>query len=227
MRRSLKRMIGGAAQAICPPGFFCMDTGFVVFVAVVFLAIGVALWTYKKDNVQVIIKRITEPSRPVIVAPPQQLVAQQMVPMTATPGTPLPPERNYDTQPDYTGFTPPPGVPIVPIQVPTRGLPEQFQQVGLLAAPGGSDTAATANRTLIPLYGRRVAANRERYNYYTKTDGYNPVQVPVSFKNRNCDDDNGCDEISTGDTVAVPLLGKTFTATTYKYNTPRYIPLVV
>jgi len=121
---------------------------------------------------------------------------------------------------------PPPGVPVVPIQIPTRGLPEQFQQMGVLTSPGGSATSASPNRTLLPLYGRRTASGRERYNYYTRTDGYNPVQVPVSYKNRTCEDDNGCDEISTGDTVGVPLLGQTFVATTYKYNAPRYIPLI-
>jgi len=48
-------MIGGAVQAICPPGFFCMDTGFIVFVVVVFAAIFVGLWTYKREQIQVIL----------------------------------------------------------------------------------------------------------------------------------------------------------------------------
>jgi hypothetical protein len=52
------------------------------------------------------------------------------------------------------------------------------------------------------------------------------MQVPVSYKNRDCQDDNGCDEITSGDTVSVPLLGQTFVATTYRYNLPRYIPYV-
>jgi hypothetical protein len=139
---------------------------------------------------------------------------------------PAPPERQYNTAPDWGGFTPPPGVPYVPIQVPTQGVPTEFQQIGVLAAQGGSAMSATPNRTLIPLFGRKVATSRERYNYYARTDGINPVQVPVSFKNRNCDDDNGCDEISSGDTVGVPLLGQTYVATTYRYNIPRYIPIV-
>jgi hypothetical protein len=43
MRRSMKRMLGGAA-AMCPPGFFCMDTGFVVMVAVVLLSLLVGVY---------------------------------------------------------------------------------------------------------------------------------------------------------------------------------------
>lgn len=246
MRRSVKRMIGGAVQAICPPGFFCMDTGFIIFVAVVFLAIFVGLWTYKREQIQVVLTNgltaaaatatATAPppatSVPATPAqgqaqdePPRQTYSTQNLYSSTQPGIPTPPERLYDTQPDFAGM-PPPGIPVVPIQVPTRGLPEQFQQMGVLTAPGGSSTSASPNRTLLPLYGRRTASGRERYNYYTRTDGYNPVQVPVSFKNRSCEDDNGCDEISSGDTVGVPLLGQTYVATTYKYNAPRYIPLI-
>ena len=218
-------MIGGAVQAICPPGFFCMDTGFIIFVAVVFLAIFVGVWTYKREQIQVILSpAAVAATAPAPAAPVTQRDSYNALSSTQ-PGLPTPPERSYDTQPDFAGM-PPPGFPVVPIQIPTRGLPEQFQQMGVLTSPGGSATSASPNRTLLPLYGRRTASGRERYNYYTRTDGYNPVQVPVSYKNRTCEDDNGCDEISTGDTVGVPLLGQTFVATTYKYNAPRYIPLI-
>jgi hypothetical protein len=233
MRRSAKRMIGGAVQAICPPGFFCMDTGFIIFVVVVFLAIFVGLWTYKREQIQVVLSPAAVPAAAAAAPvqaqardePPRQSYSTQNLYSSTQPGIPTPPERLYDTQPDFAGM-PPPGIPVVPIQVPTRGLPDQFQQMGVLTAPGGSSTSASPNRTLLPLYGRRTASGRERYNYYTRTDGYNPVQVPVSFKNRSCEDDNGCDEISSGDTVGVPLLGQTYVATTYKYNAPRYIPLI-
>lgn len=212
-----------------------MDTGFIVFVAVVFLAIFVGLWTYKREQIQVVLSHATVPTAAAAAAVPavsatqarveQQPYSTQNLYSSTQPGIPTPPERLYDTQPDFAGM-PPPGIPVVPIQVPTRGLPEQFQQMGVLTAPGGSSTSASPSRTLLPLYGRRTASGRERYNYYTRTDGYNPVQVPVSFKSRSCEDDNGCDEISSGDTVGVPLLGQTYVATTYKYNAPRYIPLI-
>jgi hypothetical protein len=140
--------------------------------------------------------------------------------------SPTSPERGYNAPVDMRGFIPPPGVPVIPIQIPTQGLPEQFQQIGILSAPGGTSTSATPNRTLLPLFGRKLAIGRERYNYYTRSDGINPMQVPVSYKNRDCQDDNGCDEITSGDTVSVPLLGQTFVATTYRYNLPRYIPYV-
>jgi hypothetical protein len=69
-------------------------------------------------------------------------------------------------------------------------------------------------------------ANRDRWNYYTRTDGMNPVQVPVQFKRRDCDDDTGCDEVLNGDSVGVPILGQSYIANMYRYSTPRYIPVV-
>jgi len=230
-------MIGGAAAAaaaICPPGFFCMDTGFVLLVIVLLLMVFIGVYLYTRNNDISEIKKMVYETR---LEKPKIEVAVATAPAAPAPAVsdhqreydrmrPTAPERDYSAPVDVRGFIPPPGVPVIPIQVPTQGLPEQFQQIGILSAPGGTATTATPNRTLLPLFGRKVAYGREKYNYFTRSDGINPMQVPVTFKNRDCQDDNGCDEISSGDTVAVPLLGQTFVATTYRYNLPRYIPYV-
>lgn len=255
-RRLTKRMFGGAIAAVasvCPPGFLCMDTGFVILVAIILISLLFGIYLFMQKNPikpsdsqerryktyveEPVIERNNKKSvsfaEPVIrVSMPD--LAETNVPLVELRDhqreynrqNPVPPERDFGGQADIRGFTPPPGVPVIPIQIPTQGLPEQFQQVGILSAPGGTATSATPNRTLLPLFGRKVAVAKERYNYYTRSDGINPMQVPVSFKNRNCEDDNGCDEISTGDTVGVPLLGQTYVATTYRYTLPRYIPYV-
>ena len=142
--------------------------------------------------------------------------------------SPLAPEQSYYTPPD-PGFVSPPipaGVgAIIPINVQTQGYPDTYQQIGVLTAPGGTDMSASPNRTILPLFGRKLTTNRDRWNYYTRTDGMNPVQVPLQFKRRNCDDDNGCDEIITGDSVGVPILGQAYTANVFRYATPRYLPV--
>lgn len=224
-RRSIRKMIGGAAS-ICPPGFFCMDTGFIITVVVVLMGLIASVYFYtlpqRSSTQELVIKVEREPT---------QTQASTITTPIFNMGTrdqrnPGPPERSYSAPPDMTGFVAPPGVRAVPIQVPTQGLPQEFQQMGVLTAEGGSSTSASPNRTLLPLFGRKVASSRERYNYYTRTDGFNPIQVSVNYKNRSCDDDNGCDEIFSGEAIAVPQLGQTFTATVYRYNTPRYIPIV-
>ncbi len=106
-------------------------------------------------------------------------------------------------------------VGIPPIAVRGPALP--YQQVGVLVAEGGSSSSAAPDRTLLPLYGRELDPRRSRWNYYTRTDGANPVQVPVRVKNRVCDDDtNGCDEVYSDDSVHVPALGRSFKATVYR-----------
>jgi len=233
-----------AVNAVCPPGFLCMDTGFVLLVIVVLvtLFVGIYMHTHGSGVVTLVPKKqvrfaepiseeryvrdlntatspdIAEPNVPAIEFREHQREYDRLKPTA--------PERQYSAPADVRGFVPPPGVPVIPLNIPTQGLPEQFQQVGVLTAPGGTATSATPNRTILPLFGRKVAVAKERYNYYTRSDGVNPMQVPVTFKNRDCEDDNGCDEITTGDTIGVPLLGQTYVATTYRYTLPRYIPYV-
>lgn len=91
------------------------------------------------------------------------------------------------------------------------------QQVGILTGEGGSSSSAAPDRTILPLFGRELNVRRGRWNYYSRTDGSNPIQVPVRFGNRQCDDDtNGCNEVFDGDSVHVPALGRSFKATIYK-----------
>lgn len=100
----------------------------------------------------------------------------------------------------------------MPINIPTQGLPESFQSVGII----------NVGEQVLPLYGRRTAGSSDRWNYYTRTDTYNPVPVPVRFGKRNCMDDTGCNEIMSGETVhALNKEGKT---DIYRFDGPKYIP---
>lgn len=107
-----------------------------------------------------------------------------------------------------------------PIGLPTvlsRGPVGAYGQIGILTGEGGSSSSAAPDRTILPLYGREIDSRRGRWNYYTRTDGANPVQVPVRYRNRVCDDDvNGCDEIYNDESVHVPSLGRSFKSTVYK-----------
>ena len=138
---------------------------------------------------------------------------------TYTDGLPFPARLNHGLPDDPYGSRfasrrssdiPPP-----PFQYPTpRG---GILQVGILTAEGGSANSAAPDRTILPLFGRELDSRRGRWNYYTRTDGTNPVQVPVRVGNRLCDDDtNGCNEVYSDDSVHVPALGRSFRSTIYK-----------
>ena len=99
--------------------------------------------------------------------------------------------------------------------VATRGPPESYQQMGIVDGGDGK---------LLPLYGRRVAPRSDFFNYYTRTDTYNPVAVPVQFKRRNCQDNVGCAEVSNGDEIDLGPLGQKGKVTLYGFDGPRYAP---
>jgi hypothetical protein len=218
--RKLPRMRGGGSA--CPPGVWCMDNTVFIFgiIVLIGLVIGVIIYLQYYAPQQ-------DQKAPVVIVKPQIHTGAQQPPMDPR-FSPLSPEQSYRTSPDLRGF---PSAPIlagggaIPVNTTTRGIPDMFQQIGVLTAPGGTATSGHPNRTILPLFGRSID-NRNRWNYYTRTDGINPVQVPVQFKRRNCEDDLGCEEISDGDSVGVPVMGQSYTATIYRYSTPRYLPVV-
>ena len=126
------------------------------------------------------------------------------------------PERP-EQQPTVYIMQPPP--PQIDVRPPVRQYNRSgaIQQVGILTGEGGSSSSAAPDRTILPLFGRELDTRRSRWNYYTRTDGSNPVQVPVRVGNRTCDDDtNGCNEVFNDDSVHVPALGRSFKAAIYK-----------
>jgi len=193
----------------CPRGFVCTDWSTVWFALLLVGAIGVAFWFYSATR--------SEMSRLVSVGPgPQPQPPQQPQPQVIMVQAPPGPGIGYQMRPD---IYPEPvqrfggGLPSMAV----RGGGGRFQQVGILTGEGGSSSSAAPDRTILPLYGRELDARRGRWNYYTRTDGSNPVQVPVRVKNRICDDDtNGCDEIFSDDSIHVPSLGRSFGATVYR-----------
>lgn len=125
------------------------------------------------------------------------------------------PLRLWQTGPDMRGAMIPPGA--IPVNVPTRGLPQAYQQMGMIKA----------GDQILPLYGRQTAYRTDRYNYYTRTDTYNPVQVPIRYERRDCMDSIGCEELLGGENVKIAGLNKEGNVEVYKFDGPTYIPGLV
>jgi hypothetical protein len=101
--------------------------------------------------------------------------------------------------------------------IPTRGAPESYQQMGVITGADGK---------VLPLYGRRVAPRSDYFNYYTRTDTYNPVALPVTYKNKDCQDNQGCSEIFSGESLRISPTGEVGKVTLYGFDGPRYSPEV-
>ena len=105
----------------------------------------------------------------------------------------------------------------VPINVPTSHMDLSYRQVGIL-------TRGDANDTILPLMGRPLHANRQKWQYYTMSDKNAMIKLPVSVAGRSCTSDIGCDEIFNGDSAYVEGYRDSFRSTVYENDTPRYIP---
>ena len=108
------------------------------------------------------------------------------------------------------------------INIPTRGAPPRFEQIGYLSSDQHSDVQVN---NIIPLFGRRTYAGSGNWNYYTKTQA--GVKIPLSMDGRDCSDDiPGCRELYDEDVVNVPALDGDYSVSLYNIGTPRYIPYV-
>jgi len=188
----------------CPPGMICFPNSFGLFsipsatlVGIVLIAIALAMWSQSQ-------------SRPIVILQGQPSETQQPVSIinqvetgddrySRSPEA----ERVWDTPPDYSR------IPSAskPFNIPTQGVPESYQSMGIVKTPDGK---------LLPLYGRRCISSRERYNYYTRTDSYNPLPIPVYMQGRDCQDQVGCPELFNGDQVKLSTLDQMGEVTIYR-----------
>jgi hypothetical protein len=194
----------------CPPGVFCISGGLgttlliLLTVALFFLIIAIFI---KPQPIHTLLASsspspspTTYVSSPVIVNGGDSRYDRAPQPL-----------RDWMAPPE---FPPRGGIASIPINIPTKGLPESFQSVGIV----------TVDDKILPLYGRRTAGSSDRWNYYTRTDTYNPVPLPVRYQKRDCMDDVGCQEILSGDRVKVDGLHKEGKTEIYRYDGPKYIP---
>ena len=120
----------------------------------------------------------------------------------------------------------------VPINIQTQSYDTSYRQVGILTRHGGD------KETILPLMGRPLIANRDKWNFYAMSDKNNMIKLQISVVNsgsvnpcggknyKNCMGTNGCSDLMNGDIVKVDGYNDNFKVTTYENDTPRYIPYI-
>jgi len=192
----------------CPPGVFCISSGLGTTLTII-LVVALLFFLYAAFFLR--------PQAPTIIMPRAPREAPQTTVIPIKGG-----DSRYDMAPqplrDWMAppeFPPRGGIASIPINIPTQGLPESFQSVGVV----------NVDDKILPLYGRRTAGGGgDRWNYYTRTDTYNPVPIPVRFQKRDCMDDVGCNEILSGEEIKVEVMNKPGRTSMYRYDGPKYIP---
>ena len=102
------------------------------------------------------------------------------------------------------------------INVPTRGEPPPYQQVGIL-----TDTDDPEN--IKPLYGRQTYRGSNQWNYFTSLDSHLATKIPIELDNNDCTSERGCKEIYKNDTLNINGDNE-YIANIYQTHAPRYIP---
>jgi Family of unknown function (DUF5755) len=190
----------------CPPDMFCFTNEllFGLIGLLVVILIGMALFRHTPN----IVVNVPE-QRTTVEAPRAQVVDTRF-------GRAPQPLRDWMAPPE---LPPRGGIASIPINIATQGLPESFQMIGNINVGEGK---------VLPLYGRRtMSGSSDRWSYYTRTDTFNPVPVPIRYKNRDCMDDIGCAEVYSGETIHIEDLGANGRVRLFRYDGPKYIPGLV
>ena len=137
----------------------------------------------------------------------------------------VPPLRNenYFNNPNSIGpIFMPRAVPInVSTNIGATSPDTNYRQVGILTPINGS-----SKNSILPLMGRPVFVNRNKWQYYTISNQHNNVKIPISRKGKSCTNEYGCDYIYNGDTVYAEGYNEVFKATVYDNDTMRYLPFL-
>ena len=212
----------------CPPGVICIENYSMFFIVVCILVLIYTVYT-----------TVLKQSIVVNNSPSEKIIIKDTVrendgwwnswipswPYTNLPSDPLlnpyaPPLR--DERYFIPGF-PSRAVPLgtVPINISTNigAVDSQYRQLGIM-------TATNTKGKIIPLMGRPLFTNRDKWQYYTMSDQNNSMKLPVSRNGRSCTNEYGCDKLYNGDTVYIEGINEPYRITMYDNDTIKYLPFI-
>ena len=224
---------------ICPVGLICFDTKYIALLCIL-IALGLIYYIHNNNTPQ------SEPpiyDKPITYKPvekkvePQKIIIKEEPPVEKTKiivrnqdsylinkdyerviNPLLPPERrNHYIDPHSIQMV----SPGVPINIPTRGYAGGVQQVGALYKENSDEPV------ILPLFGMPTYNGSNKWMYYTATDKFNQVKIPISNNNRECNLEYGCDELYDGDIINIPAYNGNFKVNKYHFDKPRYIPHIL
>jgi len=202
----------------CPPGVLCIENVTFSFVIIcIFLFCYFIYITTKQNNTIV----NNNPSEKIIIKENDRMNSfMPSWPYTNIPTDPLinpyvPPLR------DERYFVPSFSRGVIPINVSTNvgAVDTNYRQFGIL-------TASSVKGKILPLMGRPLFTNRDKFQYYTMSDQYNSIKLPILKNGKNCTNEYGCDRLYSGDTVFVEGINEPYNVTIYESDTIKYLPLL-
>jgi hypothetical protein len=213
----------------CPPGVICIENYSMFFIVICIVIIVYLIYsTIFKQNIVV----NNSPSEKIVIKD----TSRENVglgswlpswPYTNLPSDPLlnpyaPPLR--DERYFIPGFSMG-GIPFgsVPINVSTNigAVDTQYRQLGIM-------NSINSKGKVMPLMGRPLFTNRDKWQYYTNSSEGNgsSLRLPVSRNGKSCTNEYGCDKLYNGDTVYVEGINEPYRITLYDNDTIKYLPFI-
>ena len=216
----------------CPPGVICVENYSMFFLIICIVIIFYLTYSnFKGQNITV----NNSPSEKIVIKDTQRENVGGFGnwfggfipswPYTNLPSDPLlnpyaPPLRDERYFiPGFNGV--PPGT--VPINISTNigAVDTAYRQLGILTPSNGS-----SKDSIVPLMGRPLFTNRDKWQYYSTSNQHNNVKLPVSRAGRSCTNEYGCDKLYNGDTVYIEGVNETYRVTVYDNDTIKYLPFL-
>jgi hypothetical protein len=208
----------------CPPGVICIENITLFVIMILIVIIGFIIYfckppqrrhrnMYPVPNVQIPNVQIPNVQIPNVQIP----ISLEHTDVLLDPyAAPLRDDRYF-----------PKGLPFmrssnVPINIRTQaplGLDSEFRQVGILTRKDGGET-------ILPLMGKPLLTNRDKWNFYSMNDKNNMIKVPIKVNGKSASSEYGCDNIYDGDKVFVEGYNQAFKATIYDNQVQRYLPFL-
>lgn len=205
----------------CPPGVFCIENMTLLFIVILVIVVLVGMCLmYRGENS----KNVATTKCTVNVSENQDTIRQGLYPRPGFAFSNIEndvllnpyqaPLRDNRIFPGLNNFS-----SRIPINVPTQSFDTNYRQVGILTRVGSVEM-------ILPLLGRPLITNRDKWNFYTMSETNNLLKLPVSHNGRKCMAENGCNDLYTGDIVRVDGYNADFKVTTYENDILRYIPYI-
>ena len=198
----------------CLPNMFCVKNTTILLIVILGLLAG--YFMYSKYYIAEKVVTMQMPQQMPSIPPITQMFVQGSGNSDILENPYAPPLRNDGYFSGISGMSGISGI-MMPINVRTQGPPinTNYRQVGLLTRINGKET-------ILPLMGRPLLKNRDKWQFYTMSDKNNSVKLPISFKKKSCTGEYGCDNIYNGDTVYVEGYKDAFQATIYDNAVAEY-----
>ena len=207
----------------CPPGVICIENVTMFFLIIIILIIVYLIYIsfIKRENKQKVVVNVEKQNDPSYIINQQPNYPYNNIPVNDVLMNPyVPPLRDERYLVPSLNYIPPGAVPIN-ISTNIGAVDTNYRQVGILTPLNSS-----SKDSILPLMGRPLFTNRDKWQYYTISNQHNNVKLPISKSGRSCTNEYGCDKIYNGDTVYIEGVNDAYKVTIYDNDVIKYLPFV-